>query len=269
MSHGLQFVGAYTWSHAIDDSTAEVFSTVLTPRRAQNNQDLAADRSSSALDRRNRFTLATVYDMPYFKGSSSWFVRNLAGNWLASPVYTYESPEYINVQSGDDANLNGDAAGDRAFVNPSGVKGTGSGVSALCQGNGAACGQPGAGEVVAFLATNPNAQYIQAGPGSLEPNNGLTIAGRNTLPTKPINNLDFSIGKNFHLNERMSFTLQAQMFNVLNHPQFAPGIPSAVNPVGYTSSTSVVNVSDPAFNQDNLYFPSHARNIQVGAKFRF
>ncbi|HEY2961201.1 MAG TPA: hypothetical protein VGJ37_02225 [Pyrinomonadaceae bacterium] len=31
-SSGLQFSAAYTWSHLIDDSTAEVFSTVLSPR---------------------------------------------------------------------------------------------------------------------------------------------------------------------------------------------------------------------------------------------
>ncbi len=259
-SHGLQFVGAYTWSHAIDDSTAEVFSTVLTPRRPQDSQDLAADRSTSALDRRQRFTLATVYDMPYFKGSSNWAVRNLAGNWLASPVYTYEAPEYIDVQSGDDANLNGDSAGDRTLLNPNGVKGTGSGVTALTNTGG---------DTVAYLAANPNAQYIQAGPGALEPNNGFLIAGRNTLRTRPINNLDFSIGKNFHLNERMYFTLQAQVFNLLNHPQFVPGFPSAVNPIGYTASKSIVEPSNSAFNQPDLYFPSHARSMQLAAKFYF
>ncbi|HXO04076.1 MAG TPA: carboxypeptidase regulatory-like domain-containing protein [Candidatus Sulfotelmatobacter sp.] len=266
-SHGLQFVGAYTWSHAIDDSTAEVFSTVLTPRRPQDSQNLAADRSTSALDRRQRFTLATVYDMPYFKGSNSWVVRNLAGNWLASPVYTYEAPEYIDVQSGVDSNLNGDSAGDRTLLNPTGIKGTGSGVSALCQI--AACGTPGAGDTVAYLAANPTAQYIEAGPGALEPNNGLGIAGRNTLRTRPINNLDFSIGKNFHLNERMYFTLQAQVFNLLNHPEFVPGFPSAVNPIGYTASKSIVEPENSAFNQPNLYFPSHARTMQLAAKFYF
>ena len=48
-SHGLQLIGAYTWSHNIDDSTADFFTTVLTPRRAQDFQNLRADRSSSAL----------------------------------------------------------------------------------------------------------------------------------------------------------------------------------------------------------------------------
>ncbi len=34
--NGFQLIGSYTWSHAIDDSTADVFSTYVTPRRAQN-----------------------------------------------------------------------------------------------------------------------------------------------------------------------------------------------------------------------------------------
>jgi hypothetical protein len=259
-SHGLQFVGAYTWSHAIDDSTAEVFSTVLTPRRPQDSQDLAADRSTSALDRRQRFTLATVYDMPYFKTSNNWFVRNLAGNWLASPVYTYESPEYIDVQSGVDSNLNGDSAGDRTLLNPNGINNTGSGVTALTNTGGA---------TVAYLAANPSARYIEAGPGALEPNNGLGIAGRNTLPTRPINDLDFSLGKNFHITERIYFTVQAQVFNLLNHPQFTPGFPSAVNLSSYTGSRSIVTPSNSAFEQPGLYFPSHSRTIQLAAKFYF
>ena len=42
---GLQFVAAYTWSHLIDNSTADVFSTVLSPRRPQDFQNLSIDRS--------------------------------------------------------------------------------------------------------------------------------------------------------------------------------------------------------------------------------
>ncbi len=76
-SNGLQFVGAYTWSHNIDDSTAEVASTVLTPRRAQNSQDLRAERASSALDHRQRLTFETIYDLPYFK-DRNWFLKNLS-----------------------------------------------------------------------------------------------------------------------------------------------------------------------------------------------
>jgi Carboxypeptidase regulatory-like domain len=276
--HGLQFVGAYTYSHAIDDSTAEVFSTVLTPRRPQDFQDVANDRSNSILDRRHRFTLALYYDLPAFKNDSNWFKRNLLGNWLVAPIYTYESPEWLDVQSGIDSNLNGDSAGDRTLLNPAGVKGTGSGVTPLCQVV-ESCKQatdamgnpigPMPGPVVAYLAANPKAQYIQAGSGALEPNNGLLVAGRNTLPSKPVDNIDVNVGKNFHFTERFYFTMQAQFFNVLNHPQFTPGFPDSVFPVGYTVSRAVVVASDPAFNNDHLYFPGHARTIQLAAKFTF
>src|SRR6185369_7571995 len=57
-SKGLQVNSAYTYSHLIDDSTADVFSTVLTPRRQQDFQNLRADKSDSALDRRNRFVFS-------------------------------------------------------------------------------------------------------------------------------------------------------------------------------------------------------------------
>ncbi|MBV8830676.1 MAG: TonB-dependent receptor, partial [Acidobacteriaceae bacterium] len=114
-SNGLQFQGAYTWSHLIDNSTAEVASTYLTPRRPQDFFNLSADKSSSALDHRHRITLSMVYDAPWLKTSNNWFAKNLAGNWEFVPVYTYESPEYVDVQSGLDSNLNGDSAGDRTI----------------------------------------------------------------------------------------------------------------------------------------------------------
>ena len=66
-THGLQFQAAYTWSHTLDNSTADVNSTVLTPRRPQDFQCFSCEYSTSALDRRQRATLALTYDMPFFK----------------------------------------------------------------------------------------------------------------------------------------------------------------------------------------------------------
>lgn len=63
-SNGLQFIGSYTWSHDMDNGTAEVYSTELSPRRPQNFQDLRAERASSLLDRRQRFSLEVIYDAP-------------------------------------------------------------------------------------------------------------------------------------------------------------------------------------------------------------
>ncbi|MDE3166533.1 MAG: TonB-dependent receptor, partial [Acidobacteriota bacterium] len=119
-SNGLQFTAAYTWSHNIDDSTADVFSTYTTPRRPQDFQNVRADRSDSALDHRQRFTYQVLYDMPFFKHDSSWIKRNLLGSWEIAPMYQYQTGTWVTAQSGADANMNADSAPDRTIVNPSG-----------------------------------------------------------------------------------------------------------------------------------------------------
>jgi hypothetical protein len=280
-SNGLQFLGAYTWSHTIDNSTADFFSTVITPRRPQDFQNVNADRSSSALDHRHRFSIAAFYDLPYFK-SGNWLRRNVAGNWLLAPIYTYQTGEPADVQSSIDANLNGDAAGDRAILNSAGVPGTGSDVTPLCTSalpSFAKCGEndfkagttPGPNNfdsrpfLVAYQASNPKAQYITAGQGA------LANAGRNTLQTRPISNLDVTAAKRFSLTERMRLEFQAQFLNVLNHPQFTPGFANRVDSIGFTGSaaTNYLTPSNALFNQPDHAFPSNSRILQMALKFIF
>ena len=130
---GLQMNLSYTWSKTMDDATDEVFATVLTPRREQNSQCIKCDYSRSALDRTHRISFETLYDVQAYKHSDNFLLKNLVGNWLIAPIYTYESPEYATVLSGVNSNLNGDSASsiDRAIINPLGVKGTGTGTIAI------------------------------------------------------------------------------------------------------------------------------------------
>lgn len=262
-TNNLQFIGSYTWSHAIDDSTASVFSTLLTPRRPEDFQNLGRDRASSILDRRHRFTLSEVYDLPWFR-HSGWFLRNLPGNWLLSGTYTFESPEYATVQSGVDSNLNGDAAGDRAIVNPSGIATAGSDVYAVDRsGNRVATGAPA---TVAYVAVNPNARYIEAQLGA------LANSGRNTLPTNHINNFDVSFTKKFNLTETRRFEFAGQFFNLWNHPQATPGAVNDVTPAltsVTTASRNFLQPSNPAFNNFGSFFSSNPRTIQVVGRFIF
>ena len=155
LHNGLQFVGSYTYSHNIDNSTAEVFSTYTTPRRGEDFQNLNADRSNSALDHRQRFTMASVYDLPYFK-TGNWFKKNLIGNWEFSPIYTYETGTLYTIQSGVDSNMNGDTAGDRTWINIQGTGNTGSTMTALTNT---------AGETVAYLVNDPTARYVTGTQG--------------------------------------------------------------------------------------------------------
>src|SRR4029077_11956128 len=127
-------------------------------RRPQDFYNLRPEWASSALDRRHRLTLTWLYQTPWFEKNQSWLLRNLVGNYQVSGIYTAESPEWVTPQSVADANLNTDAIGDRVIVNPNGTPGTGSDVKQL---------KNSAGGVVAYLAVNPNAEFIRAQQGAL------------------------------------------------------------------------------------------------------
>ena len=270
MSNGLTFQASYTWSRTIDNGTADFHSTDLTPRRAQDFQNIGNERSVSALSRTHRVTIAAVYDMPYFK-SGNWFQKNVVGNWQFTPVYTYESPEWVTPQSGLDSNLNIDSAGDRVILNPSGARGVGSDVTPLCR-TVADCTNANAGPVVAYLAVNPNAQYITAGAGA------FANTGRNILATRPTNNFDLGINKDLNITESIKFRFGAQFSNLLNHPQFIPssfpGAGLGVNDVtGFGSAgagfQSYTRPSNPGFNNPQSVFASNARSLALVGKITF
>jgi hypothetical protein len=188
-----------------------------------------------------------------------------------SGTFTAESGQKATVLSGIDSNLNGDAAGDRAIRNPNGVRNTGSTVTALCRV--AACGTPLAGAVVGYLADNPNAEYIRAGAGA------ITNSARNTLQLSGINNLDFSLFKNFRMGETRRIQIRADFFNVLNHPQYIPGSPNDVQPVATVAvgqvntltpaALSLANPANATFNRPDRVFLSNPRVVQLALRFDF
>jgi hypothetical protein len=257
-SKGLYLMAAYTFSHNIDDSTAEVFSTYTTPRRPQNIRNLRADRANSALDHRHRFNIAAVYTTPWFKNSNNWLAKNLIGNWEFAPIYTYQTGNWFTVQSGTDSNLNGDSGGDRAWVNAGGNPLIGSGTTPL---------KNSAGDTVAFLVNNPAAGYVTT------PKGALGTAGRNTERLNPTNNFDVTFGKtlNLHGEGPMKIRFDGRFLNLLNHPQYVGGYLSDVAPIGFTS-TAVHNFTIPStsvFHLPSQVFSSNPRAVTLSARFTF
>jgi hypothetical protein len=202
--------------------------------------------------------------LPWFARNDNRFVRGLLGGVNFAGTFTAESGERATVLSGIDSNLNGDPAADRAIRNPNGVRGTGSTVTALLNS---------AGKVVGYLADNPNAEYIRAGSGA------VSNSARNTLQLPGINNLDFSIFKNFHLSESRKVQVRADFFNLFNHPQFIPGSPNDIQPVATTgvgqvntltaAALSLTNPSAATFNRPDKVFSSIPRLIQLAVRFDF
>jgi len=277
---GLQLTAAYTYSSAKDDTSSAFPNSVINPAQPQDYQNLQADWGNSALDHRSRFTAVAYYEPTFFK-SGSRLRRTLLGNWFIVPVYIFQSGGWADLQSGIDANLNGDSSGDRVIVNPSGVAGTSGGETATCLVSGTVIVGTGlaAGHVVtctpantvAYTATNSTAQFIQAQKGALESNNGLLLSKRNTLQMPRIDNLDLKVGKKIMITERFRLELNAQFLNALNHPQYIAGSINQVNSVIYTntSAANYVNPASSSFNNPAIAFSSNPRVMQIGAKIFF
>jgi hypothetical protein len=262
-SNNFSYNAAFTWSHALDDSTATVFSTWLTPRRSQDIRNLRNDWSSSALDRRLRFTFAPVYDFKPF-ANGSWMMKNLVGNWNVTAAYTFQSPEYATVTSGIDSNLNNDSAGDRAVINPAGQMLLSSGVIALNRaGVKVGSGSTGDATTVAYVANDPNARYVQAGLGAF-PN-----SGRNTFPMRRTDNVDFALMKRFGFGEDRRFEIAGQAFNIFNHPQWTGDLLNDVFPNAFNNTRSFLLTGNPEFGRFDHFYTSNPRILSISARIVF
>jgi hypothetical protein len=271
MSKGLYFQGAYTYSHMIDNSTADFFSTVIAPRRPQDFRNLSQERADSVLDHRHRFTMSLVYDTQWFNHSSNWLAKNLLGGYEITPVYIYESGQWATLQSGLDSNLNLDNAGDRVMVNPAGKSNVGSDVTAIVNQSD---------DVVGYYANDPTARWVRAGTGV------FATAGRSTFASPAINNLDLGVSKGVKVGERVEFRFGVLAVNVLNHPQYTTGFVSQANSVSATSagqrlileprsstvgaqSVGLDNFPNGIFGNFKAAYGSNARSVALSAKITF
>jgi hypothetical protein len=212
---GLQFTTHYTFAKAIDE-ISDAFNN-RAGQRPMDNFNISLDRARADFDIRHRFVAGFTYDLPFFKGNR-WL-----GGWVMSGVVQMQSGVPFSVfHSGEDPNADGyftdravfigssfpaaylrDRSPADGFFNPDVFQGMVTRASLL--GPAAACG-PGNGVVIS------NTRWWC---------NGTT--GRNILSGPEFHNVDFGVHKRFSLTEDTSIQLQANAFNLFNHPNF--GLP--------------------------------------------
>jgi hypothetical protein len=269
-AQGLLVMANYTWSRTIDDSTNELFTSRVNPRRPMDSFNLKNERGLSSLDMPHKFTVSWVYELPKLPFNNA-FSKTFLDGWQINGSYMAESGQPITALSGQDANGDFDTAGDRAILNPNGSGLMGSGVNYVLRNpvTGAtsiAASEPDdASLVVGYVASNSNARFIVAMPGTADNANRV---GRNTIRSIGLNNWNLSVFKNFRLKEGKYFQYRAEFYNAFNHRQFSLGLPTYQQSLNNALSSTYSNVSSLQF-LDATQFSGSSRTMQMSLKFIF
>jgi carboxypeptidase family protein/TonB-dependent receptor-like protein len=250
MSHGFQMQGTFTWGKSIDTSSASVAGDSFSNSISSLHWfDMRLSRSLSDFNVDKTLVVNATWEVPTPKsleGPAQWAL----GGWELGLIFTASGGVPFTPTWGtgsDPANTN--SGDDWAFPNRLG----GPGCKSLTRpGNPQTyvkteCFQVPTAPDLAFWNANCNPM-----PPSLVDANGnqITInnpqnpaldgaswlpalpcfnlrgnAGRNILVGPGVTSLDFSLFKNNYIkriSERFNVQFRAEIFNILNHPNFAP-----------------------------------------------
>jgi hypothetical protein len=241
-SRGMQLGGAYTWSHAIDDSNDPLIPEAGAgsfPVDSRNPNTTAKGNSDN--DIRQRLVVSFAYELPFGRGRSY-----LSGGVLGKGLEGIQLSGIVSAQTGHPYSIvtpldNGrDGVGSLSYPDVIGDPFTSSGPRINADGNV----RTGASNNAAFSST-----FL----------GHIGDAGRNQFYGPHYTNADLSLVKNVALGERFKLQLRSEFFNVLNHPQFQqPHRGVGTSTIGLSTATLI--------RSDGT---TSARQIQLAMKLIF
>ena len=204
LSRGLQVLASYTWSHSLDDGSAG--SPALTSNKGVPN-NLSVNHGPSDFDIRNAFSAAVSYRFPVVR--SNTLVKAVLNGWSTENVIFARSALPIDVV---DTNFEDTAIGGSilAEIRPDVVP-----------------GQP----LYLFGAHYPGGKAFNPAAFQDPPtSNSLPVRqgnlGRNALQGFGAWQWDFAVHRDFPIIERLKLRFRCELFNLLNHPNFGPPVPT-------------------------------------------
>jgi hypothetical protein len=239
---GLEVLGSYTWSHAIDSASTDY-------------NLLPVQRGNSDHDVRNVFSSALVYDLPTHYASR--LARTTLGGWGADLRVT--------MRSGFPVQVNGASVTDPVSGNLY--------VTRLNY-NGAVpyASKPGI----------PGGRQFNPAVFSVPTSGQTGNAPRNFLRAFGENEADLAIRRTFPLFEQLHLQFRVEAFNFLNHPNFGSinstcGTTKAgaacTNPLmGQATNTLATALSTGGIDAGNLnalYGQGGPRSLQLALKLQF
>ncbi len=168
---------AYTWAKSTDTKSAAAGIGATGFNGWQgflNNHDPERDHGLSDFDVDHRLVGSFVYNLPFgngerFAGDATGVKNAIVGGWQVNGIYTWQHGFPITIQAADLGGLNDTFGANRADL----------------------VGDPDSGSTTASSSWFNTAAFAQPGLGQ------LGDSGRNILRGPGINNLDFSVFKNF------------------------------------------------------------------------
>ncbi len=276
LSHGLQAVASYAWSHSIDTASAGsnfLFNAAVVPGINPN-----ANHASSDFDIRNAFSTGITYDIPF--GKRNGFANAILRGWSVQNIFQARSAPPVNVYNF----LSGFASlfGAVTLVRPDLVPGIPLYLfGPQFPGGKAINSTPGA---VAGGCPDGSQSVGPFCPPPSDPNTGAPLRqgnlGRNALRGFGATQWDFAVHREFPVHEAVKLQFRAELFNVLNHPNFGPpsGDISGILQPNFGQATQMLgqslngggifsNLGGGAFNP--LYQIGGPRSIQFALKLAF
>ena len=267
-SNGLSFLMAYTWAKVLSDAGDLLNGGSSGGYRAPDVPGLGVkfDRGLADFDLRNVFHFSGGYQLPFGKDKRFMNHAGLAdavlGGWSTQWIFTKQGGQPITLGC-PTGTTSGTGCDDLNVVGQSQKLGIHIDGNKLPNffGNAAAFQQP-----CELGASGP----IPNTPAGCIPltGNGV-LGGYNTTTRGPgLQKFDFSAFKAFQLNERFSLQFRAEIFNILNHPNFnAPGFGGN----GVVSIGGSTNFNDPHFGEigSTRDAPFDPRQIQFAMKLYY
>ena len=282
-SGGVSALASYAWSHSIDDASVNSqVATITLPTGAELASGLPAAllRGNSDFDVRHNLALSLVYDIP---SPSNALARAVLGHWSFDPIYHYQTALPIDLLTGTTGAIGATAYAERPNL-IAGVPVYVYGSDCAAQNKGQGC--PGSVE----LNTAPVSASAAAAAGCAAPTatnakgafctplavGGQAISGnlgRNVVRGLPLQELDFSVHRDFPIHEQIRLRFQADMFNVFNHPSFGPE-GGTLNAATFGAITNMANSSLGANNGSGsgfnpIFNTGGPRNFQFALKLFF
>jgi hypothetical protein len=272
LSHGLQALMSYTYSHSIDNaSDGEVL--VAESASGVNFVNPNIDRGSSSFDLRHALRAAVMYDIPTWR--ANFLSKAALGGWSTDLIGIAQSALPVDLigQYYFPANFPDSFIQLRPNVVPGiplylhGAQCTAANGGVPCPGGMAFNFTPGAvvgGCPDGSQSTGPFCPVPTDANGS--PTQLEGTLGRNAMRGFGAWQVDFAVHRQFNLTERVNLQFRSEFFNVFNHPNFG----SPFNDLTFSIfglSRSTLNNSLGSLN--HLYQIGGPRSIQLALKLQF